>query len=92
MNSKRYIKRIAVLASILLAVSAMSLSAEILLWDNDNYSTIYDPEGAGVVGCEYALEKAFNNMTLSYTTLSYLPTNLNDYDMLFITLGHWCFG
>lgn len=92
MNSKKYIKRAVALAAMLIAVSAVSLSAEILLWDNDNYSTIEDPEGAGYVGCEYALEKAFNNMMLSYTTLSYLPTNLSDYDMLFITLGHWCFG
>jgi len=92
MNSKKYIKRVVALAAMLIAVSAVSLSAEILLWDNDNYSTIEDPEGAGYVGCEYALEKAFNNMMLSYTTLSYLPTNLSDYDMLFITLGHWCFG
>jgi len=92
MNSKKYIKRVVALAAMLITVSAVSLSAEILLWDNDNYSTIEDPEGAGYVGCEYALEKAFNNMMLSYTTLSYLPTNLSDYDMLFITLGHWCFG
>ncbi|HHE40865.1 MAG TPA: hypothetical protein ENL10_05130 [Candidatus Cloacimonetes bacterium] len=92
MNSKKYIKRAVALAAMLITVSAVSLSAEILLWDNDNYSTIEDPEGAGYVGCEYALEKAFNNMMLSYTTLSYLPTNLSDYDMLFITLGHWCFG
>jgi len=92
MNSKKYIKRVVALVAMLIAVSAVSLSADILLWDNDNCSTIEDPEGAGYVGCEYALEKAFNNMTLSYTTLSYLPTNLSDYDMLFITLGHWCFG
>ena len=78
MNSKKYIKRVVALAAMLIAVSAVSLSAEILLWDNDNYSTIEDPEGAGYVGCEYALEKAFNNMMLSYTTLSYLPTNLSD--------------
>jgi len=92
MNSKKYIKRVVVLAVMLIAFSAVSLSAEILLWDNDNYSTIYDPEGAGVVGCEHALKKAFNNMMLSYTTLSYLPTNMSDYDMLFVTLEHWCFG
>jgi len=91
MNSKKYITRIVALALMLIALSTMSLSAEILLWDNDNYSTINDLEGAGYVGCEYSLEKAFNNMSLSYTTLSYLPTNLDDYDMLFITLGHWCF-
>jgi len=92
MNRKKYIRRVVALAAMLLAVSAVSLSAEILLWDDDNYATIYDPEGAGIVGCEYAIEKAFNNLTLSYSTLSYLPTNLSDYDMLFITLGHWCFG
>ena len=92
MNRKIYIRRVAILTAILLAVSVVSLSAEILIWDNDNYATIYDPEGAGIVGCEYAIHKGLNNMSLPYTTLSYLPTNLNDYDMLFITLGHWCFG
>ena len=92
MNSKKYMKRIVALAAMLMIVSSVSLSAEILLLDNDNYSTIDNPEGAGYVGCEYALIKAFNNMSLSYSTFSYLPTNLDDYDMLFITLGHWCFG
>jgi len=75
-----------------LLVFSATASANILLWDNDNYTTIYDPEGAGVVGCQYAIEKALNNMQLDYTTLSYLPMDLDPYDMLIITLGHWCFG
>jgi len=73
-------------------VFTTTASANILLWDNDNYATIYDPEGAGVVGCQYAIEKALNNMELDYQTMSYLPLDLEPYTILIITLGHWCFG
>jgi len=92
MQNKIYIARIAAVLSLLMIGTTFALSAEILIWDNDNYSMIEDPEGAGYVGCEYAITKALNTIPLSYTVLSYLPTNLQDYDMLFITLGHWCFG
>lgn len=91
MNSET-LGRVGILVVMLMSISVMSLMAEMFIWDNDNYSTIDDPEGAGYMGCEYAITKALNNLSVSYTVLSYLPTNLQDYDMLFITLGHWCFG
>lgn len=76
----------------LLMLINTAVAANILLWDNDNFSTIYDPEGAGIVGCQYAIEKALNNMEVDYQTLSYLPMDLDPYNILLITLGHWCFG
>ncbi len=83
-------------ALVFLFVSLMfinsTVSANILLWDNDNFATIYDPEGAGIVGCEYSIEKSLNNMELDYETTSYLPVDLEPYNILIITLGHWCFG
>ena len=68
------------------------LALEILIWNNDNASYIYDPEGAGIVGCEYAIQQALLANDESYTTLLFLPTDLSNYDIIFVTLGHWCVG
>lgn len=65
---------------------------EVLVWDDDNYSTIDDPEGAGEVGCEYAIQQALTANEIEYTTLPYMPIDLSPYDIVFITLGHWCYG
>lgn len=78
---------------LLIALSMLSYKAygaEILIWDNDNESPIEDPEGAGYVGCEYAIQQALIANGEEYTTLSYLPMDLSAYDLIFIILGHWC--
>ena len=77
--------------SILLFIIPQTLLAlEILILDRDNNSYINDPEGAGNVGCQYAIQQALLANDESYTTLSYLPTDLSNYDIIFVTLGHWC--
>lgn len=65
---------------------------EVLIWDNDLGATIDDPEGAGTVGCEYAIQQALTANGISYTTLTDMPLDLSPYDLVFITLGHWHVG
>lgn len=77
---------------LLMFLPAVANGLEVLIWDNDNYSTIDDPEGAGIVGCEYAIQQALTANGIQYTTLPYMPIDLSPYDVLFITLGHWCYG
>ena len=77
---------------ILLILPNVVIGLEILIWDNDNNSYMYDPGGAGTVGCEYAIQQALLANGEDYTTLWYLPTDLSDYDIIFITLGCWCIG
>jgi hypothetical protein len=80
------------LAAILMLLPNTAQGLDVLIWDNDNYSTIDDPEGAGIVGCEYAIQQALTANGINYTTLPYMPIDLTPYDVLFITLGHWCYG
>ena len=77
---------------LLFTIPKTVLALEILIWDNDNNSYINDPEGAGIVGCQYAIQQTLLANDESYTTFSYLPTDLSNYDIIFVTLGHWCLG
>ncbi len=79
-----------VLTMMFLLYSAAISGIEILIWDNDNESYIEDPEGAGEVGCEYAIQQALIANGREFSTLTYLPMDLSEYDIIFITLGHWC--
>jgi len=92
MKSHKIYVLIGSLAAILMLLPNAAQGLDVLIWDNDNYSTINDPEGAGIVGCEYAIQQALTANGIEYTTLPYMPIDLSPYEVLFITLGHWCYG
>lgn len=87
---KKNIMGLLILTMIFLLYSVSIAGIEILIWDNDNESYIEDPEGAGEVGCEYAIQQALIANNQAFITLTYLPMDLSSYDVIFITLGHWC--
>ncbi len=87
----RKLKRIGILLG-LLTLFALCSAQEVLLWDNDNGSTIVNPETGGSVGCQVGLQNALTALGVGYTTVSTLPTDLSGYDVIFITLGVWCLG
>lgn len=74
---------------IMLLLAVPVCATEILVWDHDNGAVNQDPEGAGEVGCEYAIEQSLLANGYDYITLEYLPFDLSGYDLIFITLGHW---
>ena len=87
----RTLKRVGVLLGLLM-LFALCSAQEALLWDNDNGSTLVDPETGGTVGCQVGLQNALTDLGIGYTTVSTLPTDLSGYDVIFITLGVWCLG
>jgi len=68
------------------------ISQQVLIWDNDNNSDYNDPEGAGFVGCEYAIQQALTANDVTYETVTILLDDLSSYDVVFVTLGIYCLG
>ncbi len=67
------------------------LSAQnILLWDNDNYSSFVQPGDEYYTGTEVAVGRSLlrNGLTFEETTI--LPGDLSQYDAVFVTLGVYC--
>jgi hypothetical protein len=77
---------------LLLLFSSFLFSQNILIWDNDNNSTVIDQETNMLVGCEFGIQQALTENNLEYTTVSVLPENILEYDLLFVTLGKYCLG
>lgn len=73
------------------------LGQEILVWDMDGFDggangkTFQDPEGSGIIGCEYWIEQALaqNGHSCSTWAEMNLPPDISTYDVIFIVLG-WC--
>jgi hypothetical protein len=80
------------LSVVFVLLTAVLLGQNILLWDNDNYSSFVEPGGDFYVGCEFALGRALINNGFNYNEVTILPENLNQYDAVFVTLGIYCFS
>ena len=90
-----------VAVAILIVSPALSwgvvMAQEILVWDKDSFAggangkTFQDPEGSGIIGCEYWIEQALAQNGYSCTTWPdmNLPPDISTYDVIFIVLG-WC--
>jgi hypothetical protein len=94
------LSQVLVVAAALLFLAACpngALGQEILVWDMDGFDggangkTFQDPEGSGVVGCEYWIEQALaqNGYSCSTWAEMNLPPDISTYDVIFIVLG-WC--
>ncbi len=63
----------------------------ILVWDNDNeIETVTDPEQGDEILPSKALTRALDLAGYDYDLYKYLPDNLNDYDIVFCTMGCFC--
>lgn len=63
----------------------------VLVWDNDNgIQTITDPEIGDMIEPSVALTRALDNAGISYQLMSYLPPIINNYDIIFATMGCYC--
>jgi len=64
---------------------------DILLWDNDNgIMTVVDPEKGDEIEPSKGLTRALDDAGLEYEYFTYLPDNLNDYEIIFSTMGCYC--
>lgn len=75
---------------IVFLLAGIAPGQEILVFDNDLGDTFPNPDGGGTVGCEYAVENALADNGYSTTTYTFLPTNLDPYDGIFIVMGAYC--
>jgi hypothetical protein len=67
------------------------INYNILVWDYDNgIPTVIDPDKGDVIRPAVGLTRALDNAGLDYTLFNYLPSNLNDYDIVFATMGCYC--
>jgi len=63
----------------------------ILVWDNDNeIETVTDPEQGDEVLPSTVLKRALDLAGYDYYFCKALPDNLNDYDIVFATMGCYC--
>ncbi|MCD4820004.1 MAG: hypothetical protein K8S23_15070 [Candidatus Cloacimonetes bacterium] len=75
---------------ILLLLPCLIFAQQVLIWDNDEDSDFLDPEGTNEIGCEYKIQQALTENEITFTTVSTLPGDLSDYDVVFVTLGIYC--
>ena len=75
---------------ILLLLPCFVFAQQVLIWDNDEDSDFLDPEGTNEIGCEYKIQQALTANGISFITVSTLPADLSDYDVVFVTLGIYC--
>jgi len=63
----------------------------VLVWDNDNgIATVVDPEKGDLIEPDMALTRSLGAAGIAYTQENYLPDDLEQYDMIFCTLGDYC--
>jgi hypothetical protein len=63
----------------------------ILFWNFDNgIETVTDPEKGDLITSATGLMRALDNAAFPYDYKTYLPNNLNDYDIIIATLGCYC--
>lgn len=63
----------------------------VLVWDNDNgIQTINDPEIGDEIEPSLSLTRALDNTGITYQLVSSLPPFLNNYDIIFATMGCYC--
>ncbi len=74
------------------SMPAICTAADILIWDDDLDNTLPIPGTPYHYGYEDGIEEALTNLGYDYDTVSVLPTDLSDYNVIFITLGVWCTG
>jgi len=67
------------------------LDYNILVWDNDNgIQTVIDPDKGDIIRPAEGLTRVLDNAGLEYSEFTYLPENLDDYDIVFATMGCFC--
>ncbi|MCD4697328.1 MAG: hypothetical protein K8S16_13915 [Bacteroidales bacterium] len=63
----------------------------LMVWDNDNgIQTVVCPEEGDLITASTGLTRALESAGFEYDYYTYLPDNLEDYDIVFSTMGCFC--
>jgi hypothetical protein len=67
------------------------LSASVLIWDAENGSYHFPhPENAGVTASCQVLQETFFELGITYQCVDTLPSDLANYECIYVCLGSWC--
>ena len=67
------------------------IPCNILLWDNDNgIQTVYDPEKGDLIKPAKGLERVLLDAGYDFEYTTYLPDDLDSYDIVLSTMGCFC--
>ena len=81
---------ITLVCAITFSIANASYGQNILIWDNDLDSWFYPLDTPGFEGCEAAIQRALLANNLSCTITKSLPSDLSDYDVIFVVFGFGC--
>lgn len=67
------------------------IDLNVMIWNNDNgIQTVTCPEFGDVITPTTGLKRALASAEIEYDYYTYLPDNLDDYDIVFSTMGCFC--
>lgn len=77
---------------LLLIISAVAmLSANVLVWDNENGSWHYPhPETGNPMAGYQGMEEVLDSLNIEYEHTQILPADLTQYSLIFVSLGSFC--
>lgn len=80
--------RIAKISLILLLLVPFTVhAAHAFIWLFDQGDKFVDPQIGDTIDCAYWIEQTLTANGHTYVTETYLPFDLNPYDVVFVTLG-----
>jgi hypothetical protein len=77
---------------LLCIISAVAvLSANVLVWDNENGSWHYPHPETGIPMAGYqGMEEVLDSLNIEYEHTQMLPADLAQYSLIFVSLGSFC--
>jgi len=75
-----------------LRVNSETQQLNVLILDSDNDSYYFPPETGNYIGCEGGIIETLELNGIGSTVVTALPTNLSNYDIVFVEVGLWCLG
>lgn len=80
-------KKLCFLVSLLVLTPILASAAHVLIWEYDSVDVFYDAQLGRTVDCPYWLQQTLTANGHTYATTNTLPTNLDPYNVVFVTLG-----
>ena len=72
---------------ILVSVPILAMAANVFIWNFDPLDIFYDGQLGDSVDAAYWLEQTLASNGHTYSTANNLPSTLETYDVVFVTLG-----
>lgn len=84
--------KIVLATMLLLTVVYSGYAYNAFVWDHENISHFPDPESGESVGSDFAISQTLAAIGIDYDMDNALPDALDEYDVVFVLLGTFCFS